>query len=275
MDVNGILIAAGIIGGVGVMVGILLGRASKVFHVEENKVEKAVREALPGNNCGACGFPGCDGLAKAIAEGKAPANACPVGGTPVGEKVAAILAEAGGSKMDADSKEEAKQPERKVALVHCKGDCDKAKDVFEYVGPAVCSIAVNTPNSGPKACRFGCLGYGECASVCEFGAISLVDGIAVVDPEKCVACGKCVAACPRHIISLVPASKSHHIMCNSQDRGPDVKKACEVGCLGCTMCVKQCPKEAIEMKGNLPVIDYEKCVNCGLCAKKCPAKSIS
>ena len=264
MDVNGILIAAGIIGGVGILVGILLGRASKVFHVEENETEKAVREVLPGNNCGACGYPGCDGLAKAIAEGQAPTNACPVGGAPVAEKVAAIV---GGG---------AEQPtERNVALVHCKGDCDKAQDAYAYVGPEVCSIAVNAPNSGPKACRFGCLGYGECVSVCEFGAISLQDGIAVIDPEKCVACGKCVATCPRHLISLVPESKAHHIMCNSQEKGVEVKKACTVGFLGCTMCVKQCPKEAIEMKGNLPVINYGKCVNCGLCAKKCPAKSIS
>lgn len=264
MDVNGILIAAGIIGGVGILVGILLGRASKIFHVEENETEKAVREVLPGNNCGACGYPGCDGLAKAIAEGKAPTNACPVGGAAVAEKVAAIVG--GGSEQPS---------ERMVALVHCKGDCDKAKDAYAYVGPEVCSIAVNTPNSGPKACRYGCLGFGECVSVCEFGAISLQDGIAVIDPEKCVACGKCIAACPRRIISLVPVSKSHHILCNSQEKGLEVRNACSVGCLGCTMCVKQCPREAIEMKGNLPVINYEKCVNCGLCAKKCPAKSIS
>ena len=265
MDITGMLVAAGIIGGVGILVGLLLGKASQVFRVVENETEIAVREALPGNNCGACGYPGCDGLAKAIAEGKAPTNACPVGGAPVAEKVAAIM---GGG---------AEQPSvRMAAFVHCKGDCDKAKDLYEYVGPEVCSIAVNTPNSGPKACKYGCLGYGECKAACEFGAISLVDGIAVVDQEKCVACGKCVAACPRHLISLVPAEgKDHHILCSSHDRALDVKKVCSVGCLGCTLCAKQCPADAIEMKENLPVIDYEKCVNCGACASKCPAKSIS
>jgi len=264
MDITGIAITAGVIGGVGILVGVLLGRAGKIFHVEENETERAVRDALPGNNCGACGYPGCDGMAKAIASGQAPTNGCPVGGAPVAARISEIMG--GGSE----------QPQEvMVAYVHCKGDCDKAKDVYEYVGPRVCSIAVNTPNSGPKACRYGCLGYGECQSVCEFGAISLKDGIAVVDPEKCVACGQCVKACPRKIISLVPKEKKHHIACNSQDRGLDVKKVCTAGCLGCTMCVKKCPVQAIEMKGNLPVIDYGKCVNCGACAASCPAKSIS
>ncbi len=264
MEMTGILIAAGVIGGVGILVGLLLGRASRIFKVEENKTEQAVREALPGNNCGACGYPGCDGMAKAIAEGKAPVNGCPVGGPPVAEKIRQIMG--GGDSAPA---------EVKVAFVHCDGDCDKAGEVYTYVGPRTCSIAVNSPNGGPKACKYGCLGYGECASVCEFGAISIENGIAVIDPDKCVACGKCVKTCPRGLISLVPKDKTHHIACSSKDKGLDVKKACTAGCLGCTMCVKQCPKQAIEMQGNLPVIDYSKCVNCGICAAKCPAKSIT
>ena len=263
MDYTEILVAAGVIGGVAILVGVLLGKAGEIFKVETNEKETAVREALPGNNCGACGFPGCDGLAHAIAEGTAPVNACPVGGASVAEKISAIV---GG---------EAGETVRKVAVVKCQGNCEKAKDVYNYVGPKVCSIAVNTPNGGPKGCTFGCLGYGECKSVCEFGAIEIVDGIAVIDKEKCVACGKCAAVCPRHIISMVPYNKTHVIMCNSKDRGLDVKNVCSAGCIGCTLCVKACPKEAISMDGNLPVIDYDKCVNCGLCEKKCPAKVIS
>lgn len=264
MEITGILITAGVIGGVGILVGILLGRAGKVFHVEENETEKLVREALPGNNCGACGYPGCDGMARAIAAGEAPTNGCPVGGAPVAEKIGQIMG--GGSEGPA---------EVRVAFVHCRGDCDRTGNAYNYVGPEVCTIAGNTPNGGPKKCRYGCLGYGECVSVCEFGAISLQNGIAVVDPEKCVACGMCVKACPRRIISLVPKDKDHHIACSSKDRGLDVKKICSIGCLGCTMCVKKCPEGAIEMQGNLPVIDYSKCVNCGACASGCPAKSIS
>ncbi len=263
MDSTAIILATVVLAVIAILVGILLSKAAVIFKVEVDEKEIAIRECLPGNNCGACGYPGCDGMAKAIAEGKAPVNGCPVGGEDVGKKISQIT---GGV---------AAEKEKMVAIVKCKGDCEKAKDVYKYVGPLVCDIAVNSPNQGPKACRYGCLGYGECKAACEFGAISIVDGIAVIDPEKCRACGKCIEACPRNIITLVPYSKKHHILCNSQDKGVEVRKNCSAGCLGCGLCQRSCPKEAIEMKGNLPVIDYSKCVNCGLCEKKCPAKTIS
>ena len=162
-----------------------------------------------------------------------------------------------------------------AAVVKCKGDCTACKDVYSYVGPKSCIIASNTPNGGPKACNSGCLGYGECKKVCEFGAIEIIDGVAVIDRDKCKACKKCIEVCPRKLISLVPYNKTHIIMCSNKDKGLDVKNVCSAGCIGCTLCVKACPKEAIEMNQNLPVIDYDKCVNCGLCAKKCPVKNIS
>lgn len=263
MDSTAIILATVVLAVIAILVGILLSRAAVIFKVEVDEKEIAIRECLPGNNCGACGYPGCDGMAKAIAEGKAPVNGCPVGGEDVGKKISQITGKAAAEK------------EKMVAIVKCKGDCEKAKDVYKYVGPLVCDIAANSPNQGPKACRYGCLGYGECKAACEFGAISIVDGIAVIDPEKCRACGKCIEVCPRNIITLVPYSKKHHILCNSQDKGVEVRKNCSAGCLGCGLCQRSCPKEAIEMKGNLPVIDYSKCVNCGLCEKKCPAKTIS
>ncbi len=263
IDINSVIIAAVVIAVIAILVGLLLGKASEIFKVEVDEKQIAVRECLPGNNCGACGFPGCDGLAAAIAKGDAPTNACPVGGDAVAEKIAGIM---GG---------EAGKSEKMVACVKCKGDCEKAIDVYEYVGPKTCNFATNSPNNGPKGCNFGCLGYGECKAVCEFDAISIVDGIAVIDRDKCKACGKCIAACPRHIISMVPYSKEHIIMCNSKDKGLDVKKVCAAGCIGCTMCARNCPQNAIDMVGNLPVIDYEKCDSCGTCASKCPAKTIS
>jgi Na+-translocating ferredoxin:NAD+ oxidoreductase RNF subunit RnfB len=263
MNLTSVIIAALVIGVIAILVGILLGKASEIFKVETDEKAIQVRECLPGNNCGACGFPGCDGLASAIAKGEAAMNACPVGGAAVAEKIAAIM---GG---------EAGEAVRLTACVKCKGDCDKAKDVYRYVGPESCRIASNSPNGGPKGCTFGCLGYGECKAVCEFGAIRIQDGIAVIDKEKCKACGKCVAACPRHIISMVPYEKEHVIMCNSKERGLDVKAVCQAGCIGCTLCVRSCPAEAISMEGHLPVIDYEKCTNCGACKAKCPMKTIS
>ena len=238
MDMNSIIIAAVVIAAVGIIVGVGLGLFGAKFKVEVDEKEAAVREELPGNNCGGCGYPGCDGLAKAIAEGKAPVNACPVGGAPVGEKIAAIMGVEAGSS------------EKKVAFVKCKGTCDKTKVQYEYHG------------------------IEDCVKACKFDAIHVVDGVAVVDKEKCVACGACVAACPKHLIDLVPYKAKHLVQCSSHDRGPAVKAACQVGCIGCTLCTKQCKFDAIHMDNNVAVIDYEKCVNCGACAAKCPVKVI-
>lgn len=77
---TGILIAVAVVAGVGIVIGILLGVAGEKFKVEVDEKEIAVRELLPGNNCGGCGYPGCDGLAAAIAKGEMPPSACPVGG---------------------------------------------------------------------------------------------------------------------------------------------------------------------------------------------------
>mgnify|MGYP000066703699 CR=1 FL=1 len=176
------------------LIGILLGIAGKKFYVEVDERETKVREALPGNNCGGCGFAGCDALAKAIAEGKAPANACPVGGAPVGEKIAAILGVSAGAA------------EKKVAFVRCKGTCDKVKTLYNYEGIDDCAKASVVPAGGPKACSYGCTGFGSCVKACQFDAIHVVDGVAVVDKEKCVACGKCVATCPKGLIQIVQSS---------------------------------------------------------------------
>lgn len=261
MDILSIVIAAAVVGVVGVLAGILLGVASEKFKVEVDETEIKVREVLPGNNCGGCGYPGCDGLAAAIAQGKAKIDACPVGGEAVAKKIAEIV---GG---EADSV-------RMTAYVHCVGDCNKAKDVYEYVGPQDCKFAANTPGGGPKGCSFGCLGYGSCKKACQFGAITIVDGVAVIDKEKCKACGKCVAECPRHIIDMVPYEAKSVVACNSHDFGKDVKAVCQVGCIGCGICQKNCPKEAITVEGFLAKIDQSKCDGCGICKEKCPVKII-
>lgn len=262
MNITAILIAAAVVGIVGIFVGLFLGVAGIKFKVEVDEKEEAVLAALPGNNCGGCGFAGCSGLAAAIAKGEAPVNACPVGGEAVGEQIASIMGVS------------AEKTEKKVAYVHCQGDCEKAKVDYEYSGIDDCRMLAFVPNGGPKTCNSGCLGFGTCAKVCPFDAIKVVNGIAVVDKEKCKACGKCIEVCPKHLISLVPYSAKQVVACSSTDKGPVTMKACQVGCIGCGICVKNCPQGAVKVEDFHAVIDHEKCTGCGVCAEKCPKKAI-
>lgn len=259
---HGILVATAIVGIVGLIVGLFLGIAAISFKVEVDEREEAILEALPGNNCGGCGYAGCSGLAAAIVKGEAPVNACPVGGEVVGNAIAAIMGV------------EAEVGNRKVAFVHCKGDCNKAKTDYEYFGVNDCAMVGFVPGGGPKSCNYGCLGYGNCVKVCPFDAIHIVDGVAVVDKEACKACGKCVIACPKNLISLVPYDAKHIVACSSKDKGPVAMKACDVACIGCGLCKKNCPNDAITVVDFHAVIDQEKCTKCGKCAEVCPKKCI-
>ena len=262
MNITAIIFAAAVVGGTGLIVGALLGVASEAFKVPVDEKEIAVRECLPGNNCGGCGFPGCDGLAKAIAQGEAPVNACPVAGPDGAAKIAAVMGV------------EAGDAEKQVAYVKCAGTCEAAKEKYNYTGVQDCVSAMVTPGAGSKACAYGCMGLGSCVKVCDFDALHIVNGIAVVDKEKCVACGKCVSTCPKSLIELVPYKANVLVQCNSKDFGKDVKAACSVGCIGCKMCTRVCEFEAITVENNIAHIDQSKCTGCGACAAKCPAKII-
>lgn len=262
MEPMGIVLAAAIIGCTGLLIGILLGVAGKKFAVEIDEKEAGVREQLPGNNCGGCGYAGCDALAKAIAAGEAPVNACPVGGGPVAEKIGAIM----GVSADAG--------EKKVAFVKCSGTCDKTERKANYYGVDDCRKAAVIPGKSDKKCSFGCMGLGSCVKSCDFDAIHIVGGVAVVDKDKCVACGKCAKACPNGLIEFVPYSAKTAVACSSKDKGVAVKAACDVGCIGCGICAKQCEFGAVALEGNLAHIDQEKCTGCGKCAEKCPQKII-
>lgn len=262
MSITGILTAALVVGLVGIFVGLFLGVAGIKFKVQVDEKEEAILSALPGNNCGGCGYAGCSGLAAAIAKGEAPVNACPVGGEPVGKKIASIMG------VDAQTSE------RQVAYVHCQGDCNKTHKDYDYYGIEDCRMMSFVPNGGPKSCNSGCLGYGTCVQVCPFDAIHIVNGVAVVDKEKCKACGKCVAVCPKHLISFIPYQAKQVVACSSADKGPVTMKACETGCIGCGLCVKACPQGAVKVENFHAVIDYEKCIGCGACEAKCPKKAI-
>nr|WP_083479955.1 Fe-S cluster domain-containing protein [Oxobacter pfennigii] len=250
------------LGGIGLVLGAVLGYASKKFAVEVDPKVPLVRDALPGANCGGCGYPGCDALAKAIVEGDAKPNACPVGGAASALKIGEVL----GVSVEAG--------ERTSAYVKCSGVCTNSKDKYKYYGVQDCRDAAMIPGGGPKSCSYGCLGLGSCVKVCDFGALSIVDGVAVVDEDKCTSCGKCTNICPKGLISIVPTSKRVRVACSSKDRGKDVKDSCSVGCIGCSLCFKNCPNDAIKFENNLAVIDYSKCKECQTCVTKCPSKVI-
>lgn len=262
MDTKAIFIAIAVLALIALIIGIILSVAEKVFHVEVNETEIAVREALPGSNCGGCGYAGCDALAAAIANKEAPVTACPVGGKKAAEIIAAIMGEEVGEMA------------RMIAYVKCDGTCEKREMDYDYFGIDSCTYAARMPGSSPYACKFGCLGFGTCVKACDHNAIRIIDKKAVVDEATCVACGKCLKACPHNLIELIPAAAQYRVQCSSLSKGKEVKNACTAGCIGCSLCQKNCPSDAIVFENNIARIDYETCTQCGLCAEKCPVKII-
>ena len=263
---NEILIAIGVLGGLGLLFGLVLAIASKVFYVETDPRLDLLNECLPGANCGGCGYAGCGGYAEAVLKGEAEIGKCASGGNECAMKMAEIM----GVK--------AEKMERRVAMVRCSGykGVDEegnpigAKLKGEYEGITDCLAASKVAGRGPSACKFGCLGFGNCVAACQFDAIHIVDGVAVVDEEKCVGCLACAAACPRQLIVPVSPEQNVLIACASMAKGAATTRACTVGCIGCGKCKKTCQHDAIILEKNLARIDYTKCVNCGDCAKVCP-----
>lgn len=262
MDWIGIAVAAGVVAGVGLLLGILLGVAGKLLTVAVNEKEVAVRECLPGVNCGACGYTGCDAYAKAVAEDDAPVNLCTVAGVEGAKKIGAVMGK------------EALEMERRAAIVHCSGSCDHTGIKYLYDGITTCEAAVLAPGGGQQQCVYACLGFGSCAKACPQDCIHIENGVAVVDQELCIACGKCVAVCPKNLITVQEAGRPYTVRCSSHDKGKDVKAVCDIGCIACGICAKNCPTDAITMQQDLAVIDHEKCIDCGTCAEKCPVKII-
>ena len=259
---NPIVLAILVVVAIGLVAACILSFASKVFAVPVDERFTLLREALPGANCGGCGFAGCDDYANALVEdGELSCSKCPVGGPDVAKKLAEIL----GKSADAADK--------KVAVVMCNGTKDAVQSLMKYNDIKTCKAA-KTLFGGINACPYGCMSLGDCVAACDFDAIHVIDGVATVDKEKCVACGACAEACPNSLIRISPAKNVVIVKCHNTDKGGVARKACANACIGCRKCTTVCKFDAIYVEDNLAFIEPEKCVNCGACAKVCPTGAI-
>lgn len=243
--------------GLGLLMGALLALASKLFAVKKDEKAEAIKECLPGANCGGCGYSGCDAYAAAVSSGDAPVNKCSVGGAEAASKIAQIMGVDAGAQV------------RMRAQVMCSGTGEYAKKKYIYEGIDDC-VAASKIGGGDKMCKNGCIGLGTCVRACPFDAIVVEDGVAAVDYSKCKGCGICVSACPKGIIKLIPFDAKHWVGCMSVDDGKNTRKVCDVGCISCKICQKNCPAGAINVDNFVASIDYDKCTGCDICTDKCP-----
>ncbi|MCE1205899.1 MAG: RnfABCDGE type electron transport complex subunit B [Spirochaetia bacterium] len=241
------------------VLGTALGFFREKFKVERDPKIDEVREALPGANCGGCGFPGCDGYAEAVATGRSPTTKCTAGGSATAEAVSKIMG------VDAAR-------EDVVSVLLCQGTKDVAVSKGEYVGVQTCRAAKLSTGS-VKACSWGCQGFGDCVNVCKFDALAMgEDGLPHVNYDNCTGCGMCAEECPQKLFVMVPREKKGSIvLCSNRNViKANVLKTCKTGCIKCEICVKSCPEKCITMVNGIPVTDYSKCTSCGVCVQKCP-----
>lgn len=245
----------------GLIFGVGLACALKIFGVKLDPKIFKILSMLPGSNCGACGKPGCSGFAEALIKGESLPAGCAVSNEETRKSIARFLGLNHEEKV------------KTVATPLCNGG-RAAKDKYVYEGIRSCKAATLL-FGGYKACSFGCLGMGDCVEKCPFDAIKIgEDGLPIVDPKKCTACGRCVKTCPKNLYSLLPVSGGYYVKCSSKDSGAFTAKVCQSGCIACHLCEKACPIGAIKVESGLSMIDSDKCQNTGNCFEVCPTKVI-
>lgn len=262
IDISAIWIPIVVCGVIALVLGLVIVLTARFFAVPvDNRLEE-IKAILPGANCGACGFTGCEGYAKSLAEGNPDVARCPVGGTATVEELSEYLGLAVPSFVP------------KVAYVYCNGTTEHTSKRFDYSGTRTCAAA-HSLFSGPNSCSYGCIGFGDCMEVCNFDAIYLENGIIRINADNCTACGLCVKQCPKNLINIIPKHKNTYaVQCRNKWPGAQTRKNCGVGCIGCRKCFKACEYGAISMEGTLAVIDHEKCTHCGACIAECPTGTI-
>lgn len=264
LQMSNILLPALIGGGTALLLGIVIILVFRFFSVKEDPLVNELTEVLPGVNCGGCGYSGCLAYASALASGEdSNTSKCTAGGLETAEAVAMTIGTAPQEYIP------------QVAHVFCQGSGEYTGKRYEYTGTPNCASSTGL-FAGPNSCTYGCLGFGDCYDVCEFDAIWIDDGLAHVNHENCTACGKCVAACPKNLISLIPKHELATVnSCANHWPAAATRKNCKIGCISCRQCIKVCPVDAIHMDDNLAVINQEICIHCGECVKVCPTHSIS
>jgi Na+-translocating ferredoxin:NAD+ oxidoreductase RNF subunit RnfB len=256
-----VIIAVIITSATGLLCAVLLAVASKLMFVKVDERVEKLRNCLPGANCGACGFSGCDVYAEALVKGDVATNLCPPGGEKAYEQINEILGVGGEGLV------------KKLAIVHCLGDNESVREKMEYSGIKTC-FAAKQLYGGQGACTFGCIGYGDCVAVCPSAAICIENNLAHINPRKCTGCAVCEKACPMGVISVQNEPVHVAVLCKNIEKGAILKDKCSKGCIGCMKCVKECPADAIEVTEFLAAIDYDKCSGCGKCAEVCIKKCI-
>ncbi len=256
-----ILIPVLIVAVIGILAGIGLSAASIIMAVPTDETAEKLNQALPGANCGACGFSGCSGYAEALSNGSAKVGLCPVGGKSVADECASILGVNAGSITP------------KAAIVRCLGTCDNTSVKMDYTGFDSCAAAAQL-YGGMNACRFGCIGLGDCAKECDYHAIELCNEIAIVDRDMCVGCGKCAKVCPKQLIEITTRKQAAQVMCSNKEKGAVTRKNCKVGCIGCMKCQRSCPVGAIKVENFVAHVDRELCTGCGKCIAECPTHAL-
>lgn len=260
---NPIVLAVIIVSVIGLVLGLVLAVASIVMAVPVDEKAEEIEGVLPGANCGACGFSGCAGYASALSKGETTDCArCAPGGAEVATQISEIMGLAVGSLKPM------------AAVVKCHGNTENCDTKMNYHGDLSCKTAAQL-FGGPKACNYGCLGFGDCVKACPYDAIGIFGGVAVVNPLACKACKLCIGACPKNIIELVPLHEAKaSVFCMNHDKGAVARKSCKVACIGCMKCQKVCEADAVHVVNNLASVDYDKCTGCGKCAEACPTKCL-
>ena len=255
-----------VLGLTGLSFAVLLAFLSKKLAMKENVKVKKLFDALPGVNCGVCGFSGCRAFAEAAVKNNKIFAGCIPGGDTVNEKISRILGLSNPVSVN-----------KQIAVCHCAAREADKKVSCQYQGPANCRAAGIAGRV--IDCIWGCLGLGDCAAVCPVAAITIKEMKVEVDVDKCIGCGKCVEACPRNLFELVLINKNmpiYYVACSNKDRGVDVKKVCARGCIACGICVRLKDSPYI-LKNNLSRIDHAKLSSQEVletARNKCPTKCI-